>query len=385
MLEQVAKSESPKLLAKEETLSRNDLNELMDKKIRTITRLAYDHNQFLHGLFQAAGMNPHNDISGRSDLIRAYKKGVRTSGSDIEKCYADYASQVPVIEVWSSGSSGEPKKVWLSRDDMEQQTCAGEKSFIAAGVFQGHRVLRFSAPPPHATSYESYGHLFFKNLAVRTLVFRLPTMPKRISQEEKERIALSYVNMIYGFNPHHVRGGNFALFDFANYLMVYGLRKERLDVKSAIFAGEPTTEEDRKAIGKLWNAEPFDVYASSELGTMSYECHSHSGMHIDESDLFLTSVDPEVGEEVNKNEQGKDLCTTLYQDSKLPGTFFINYSHGDDIAILNDGCSCGNRFKLSTHPTRKTKKKLISGFGFDVREKQSILKRASRKIQRNLR
>ncbi len=372
------------MLSKEETLSRNDLNDLTERQIRAITRLAYDHNPFLHGLFHAAGMNPHSDISGRSDLIKAYKKGVRTTGSDIEKCYADYASQVQLLEIWSSGSTGTPKKILLSRDSIERAIGGHEKSLVSAGVLQGHRILRFPAPPPYATSYASFLHIFFEKLMIRTLIFRLPVMPKNITKEERERIAQSYAEMIYDFNPDHLRGGTFALHKFAQFLTDYGLDKKKLSVKSAILSGEPTTEEEREIIGNLWNAETFDVYASSELGVISYECRSHHGLHIDESDLYVASVDPESGEEINQDEQGIDLCTALYEDNKLPGTFFINYSHGDNIAMLGDGCSCGNRFKLSTHPTRDTKKKLISGFGFDIKEKQSVVRRALRKMERNM-
>ena len=91
------------MLSKQEMLPRRDLDDLMDKKIRAITRLAYDHNPFVHGLFKASGMNPQSDNSGRADHTKAYKKRVRTAGAYIEKCYADYASQVQLIEIWTSG------------------------------------------------------------------------------------------------------------------------------------------------------------------------------------------------------------------------------------------------------------------------------------------
>ena len=259
---------------------------------------------------------------------------------------------------------------------------AQERCLISAGVLQGHRVLRFAAPPPYATGFSSFHSWAFKNLMIRTLVFRVPNMHKHLGQGEKERIAQSYIDMIYEFNPDHVRGPVFALIQFARFLTNYGLDAQRLSVKSAIFSAESTTEEERRSIGKLWNAEPFDVYASTEMSSIAYECKSHSGTHINENYVFVTSVDPESGEELGEKEQGRDLCTCLFEDDALPGTFFINYSHGDEIAMLPGSCSYGNISKLSTHPTRNTKKRAIRGFGFDVKEQRPFLSRAVGKMLR---
>ncbi len=347
----------------EESLSRTDLDNLLDHKIRAITRLAYDHNPFLHSLFQKAGINPHSDIYGRADLLKAYEKGVRTSAADVQECYADYADQIPTLEVWSSGSTSKPKRVLVSSDGIERAKRGQERLLVAAGVSNGQRILGFPAPPPYATSYAFQCQASLKNLKIRTLVFRLPTITLKIGREEKERIARSYIEMIGEFNPDHVRGGVFALYKFAQFLTSNGFDTSRLSIKSAIFSGDPTTEEERKDIGRLWNAEPFDLYGTTEAGILSYECHAHSGLHVNEGDLFLSAVDPKSGEEVGQNTEGIDLSTCLFEDNELPGTFLINYSHGDHIRMLQDTCPCGNNFKLSSRPRRDFEKRLISGFG----------------------
>jgi len=372
------------VLSQEHILSRSDLELATDRKIRAISRLAYDHNPFLHRLFDSAGMNPHTDVSGKSDLLKAYKKGVRTTGADVEKLYADYAPELPTIEIWSSGSSSRSKKILVSRDALIRSSRGQERRDRASGIQDGQRVLRFSAEAPHATSISSVPALFHGSPKVRTLAFHLPSLYKNVSKAEKERIARSYIDMISEFNPDHVRGGVFAVYKFARWLVGYGLDIEKLSVKSVHLGGDPTTEEERKAIGKLWNAEPFDSYSSSEVNLVSYECHSHSGMHINESDIFVATVDPESGDDVGGNKMGRDLCTPLYEDGEMPATFFLNYSHGDNIAILEDTCPCGEISMLSTHPTRDTRKKLISGFGLDIKEQPSIVRRAARKIGRSL-
>jgi phenylacetate-CoA ligase len=372
---------SDRVITKEVASSRSDLDRLVDRKVREITRLAYDNNPFLHGLFESAGMNPHSDISGRSDLMRAYKKGVKTTGLDAEKCYAGYASQQQVIEIWSSGTSGKSKRILLSPDSLRRLERVTRPMFLAQGFKDGDRLLRFQAPPPYMTSALSFLAVLQENPKLRTLMFRVPNMPKGITNEEKERLARSYIDMIYEFNPDHIHGGVFAVLNLARFLTYYGLDKEKLSVKSVTFSSDPTTQEERKRIGELWNSEPYDQYASAETGIVSYECTAHSGMHVNERELYLTSVDPGSAEEVGVGEQGEDLCTCLYEEGELPATFFINYSHGDKLSMLGDTCPCGNVLRLSSHPTRELRKKPISGFGFDIREREPILRRAVRRMR----
>ncbi len=368
------------MLADEEILQRKDLDRLIDERIRAATRLAYDHNEFIHRLFESAAINPHTDISGKADLLKAYKKGVRTFGNDISKCYADYCNQMPILEIWTSGSSNEPKKVLLSPDSVERFRNSQRRIWGSVGVTDGQRILGFSAPPPYGTSFSIREGL--RELNVRTLIHSLPTIPPNISRAEKKRIADSYIRMIYEFNPDHVRGGVWPVFKFAQFLQEYGFDSKKLAVKTVAFGGEPTTIEKRKMIGELWNAEPFDHYSSTEAAVMGYECKAHLGLHLNETSVFLVATSD--GEQVSDDEEGTDLVTDLYAINKMPATFFINYSHGDHIKPLSGACSCGRTFRLMSHPLRDTEKKLLSGFGLDTKYTQSFRNRVIRKIRKVL-
>ncbi len=157
--------------------------------------------------------------------------------------------------------------------------------------------------------------------------------------------------------------------------------------------GEPTTREERREIGRSWNAEPMEMYASTEAGLMAFECKEHTGLHLIESELFLACVDPESGEEVAEGESGRDLVTNLYEPDERPATFVLNYSHGDHVRMIPGGCSCSLDSKLIDHPWRDNKKKMISELHLDEegqkmeRKKQQqneltfVAKRAIRKLE----
>ena len=366
----------------EKPLVKVEIDALVDKRIRGITRLAYDHNQFLHSLFESAGINPHSDIMGRSDLLKAFKKGVKTTGADVPKLYADYSSQQSLIEVWSSGSSGIPKKVVMSKSGLDRYLRGSARSTVLQDVRDGDKLLSFAAPPPYASSVAFSLMAMLEHPRVRRLNFRSPYVPDGISETEREKIVRSYTDLIYDFSPQHVGGGTFVLKEFAQLMTAYGFDKNRLSLRSVRFGGDPVSDEDRDAIRNLWNAEPFDLYASTEAGIIAYECTAHSGMHVNEQDLFITSVDFESGEESGPGVAGKDLCTDLYQDGEAPAMFFINYSHKDNLTLKEEACPCGYQYKLIGHPTRDVRKKPLAGYGFDTRGR----KRAGplRKIRRAL-
>ena len=368
----------------EKTLQREEIDALVDKRIRAITRLAYDHNQFLHGLFESAGMNPHSDIMGKSDLLKAYKKGVRTTGADVTKLYADYAPQQTLIELWSSGSSGIPKKVLYSISALHRIMRGQARGMVLEGVRDGDRMLSFAAPPPYGSSIAVPLMTLVEQPRVTRLSFRSPAIPIGMSKTDVEKMVKSYIDMTYEFRPDHVSGGPYILKDFTQLMTEHGFDKDKLSVRTVKFAGDPVTDEDRELIRSLWNAEPFDSYASTEAGIIAYECSAHSGMHVNEQDLFITSVDPESGEEVGQGIVAKDLCTDLYEDGEAPATFFVNYSHKDNVSLKGETCPCGNPYKLIGHPTRDVRKKPLVGFGFDTTPKRPILTRASRKIRKAL-
>ena len=370
------------MLAEGQQLLRPELDSLVDKRISAVARLAYDHNQFLHELFEAAGINPHTDIHGRSDLLKAYKRGVRTSGADVGKLYADYAPSQGLMEIWSSGSTGVPKRVLLSKDGLERFSRGIARSMASAGVTDGQKVLMFAAPHPYPTSIAGFLMSRLENPKLRVMAFRSPWIPKGASAQDRDKIAQSYIDLVYDYRPDMVGGGTFVVKEFARFMTKHGFDKGRAAVKSLMYGGDPTTLEDRRAIRDWWGADPFDMYASAEASVIAFECRSHTGLHPNERDVFITSVDPLTGDEVEPDSTGKDLCTNIFEDGESPATFFINYSHNDNVTMLSDACQCGSELKLMQHPSRDAKK--VSLFDFDRKEETTTLGRALGKIRSTL-
>jgi len=362
-------------LQKEVNLSRKELDKLIDERVRYTTRTAYDHNQFLHDLFKNAGMNPHLDIKGREDLLKAYKKGVRMEGTNIPKNYADDASLFYTDELWTAGSSGRPKIVLRSLDDYDLISSQFDYVAKTINLGKGDRFLHLSAPYPFATSRMIPKVLEHYPLAV--LHLSIPPITPQMSEKEISFRAQTIINTFKRFGPKHIGGGTQSAEKIPMFLRQYGFDPSALPIRSVIFGGESLTKEREDEISKLWgDVTTIDFYASTEGGIMAFECPSiRYNLHITEPYTLIDAVDEE-GEILGPKEEGFDLVTLLYSNGTSPGSFIINYSHGDKIKILTNGseqCTCGHSLPSIAKPKREGDHIRIATFGLFGRDAESLI------------
>ena len=66
----------------ESTLPREDLDRLVDRRIRSTVKLAYNNFAFWHSKFRSIGLEP-SDIKNKAELLKAFKKGLRITKEEI--------------------------------------------------------------------------------------------------------------------------------------------------------------------------------------------------------------------------------------------------------------------------------------------------------------
>ena len=90
----------------------------------------------------------------------------------------------------------------------------------------------------------------------------------------------------------------------------------------------------------------FEHYGSTEMGLGGgLECHSHSGYHLREADLYFEIISLETGEPLRDGETGEIVFTTL---SRV-GMPLIRYRTGDLGWIKPSACSCGLPLRRLAH------------------------------------
>lgn len=91
-----------------------------------------------------------------------------------------------------------------------------------------------------------------------------------------------------------------------------------------------------KQITSRWNIDLFSTYASTEMATAFSECKAGKGGHQNIDLLYLEVLD-ENDKQVKNGEAGEIVITTL----GVEGTPLIRYRTGDVAAYWNEPCYCG--------------------------------------------
>lgn len=249
-----------------------------------------------------------------SDLQRSGLQFLCVSQGDIQR----------VVTLESSGTSGEPKRVFFTAEDME---CTID--FFQAGmsmlVGRGDRVL--IALPGERPG--SVGHLLaiaLARLEARAIPCGFIADPIAVLQLMKRE----QVDCVVGL-PVQV-------------LSLIRCCEPQTDVPSGfltrvLLCSDHVPDSIVRAIREAWNCEVFEHYGMTEMGLGGgVDCQAHAGYHLRESDLYFEIVDTATGQPVPTGQPGEIVFTTLMRR----GMPFIRYRTGDISRFVPHPCACGS-------------------------------------------
>ncbi len=312
--------------AKEETLSREEIEAIqLDKLKKTVSRV-YEKVKPYREKMDKAGVKPE-DIKTLDDL----KKLPFTTKQDMRDNYpfglfAVDKSELARIHA-SSGTTGKPTVVGYTKKDLETwaecvarlavmggaeasdvcQICFGYGMFTGAlGLHKGLEHIGACIIPASTGNTEK--QLMYMKDYETSLLVATPSYALRIGE----------VAMQMGLNP-----------------------KTDLKLKTALVGSELMTEPMRDEMKKLYG-ESLTVtqnYGMSELigPGVSGECTELCGMHINEDHFIAEIIDPETGEVLPAGEKGELVVTCLSKDA-LP---LIRYRTRDITRLMYEPCKCG--------------------------------------------
>jgi phenylacetate-CoA ligase len=301
--------------------SREKLLDYQDRKVRAIVKYAYDHSGFYHERFRHFGIKP-DDVQCVKDL----NKLPIVEKSDLQKNFGQIISdEVDVnslIIQKTSGSSGHPLSVYLSKKEHEFRMAKMLRANISCGQKPRDRWLVITAP-----------HHINKEGGIRKLLGIY--WPFSISVFEDVDAQLDFVRK---FRPDVIESYSSSLVLLAKEMKCRGLKPE---CRLAIGGAEFIDGTSRRFIESVLGAPFFDQYASVELEAMAWQCEEKGDYHIDADSVVMQFVD-ENGEEVAPGESGEIVCTSLFNYA-MP---FIRYAIRDIGVSSAESCSCGRGFPV---------------------------------------
>jgi phenylacetate-CoA ligase len=320
-----------------EAADRAEIRELQVDRLRATVENAYENVPFYREQLDDLGVAPA-DIGSVEDVTRL----PMTTKEDFRDEYPDGLFAVDDEEIRrihaSSGTTGKPKIVAYTDEDIDVWSEVMARSLAASGVEPGETVQN------------AYGYgLFTGGLGLHYGAEELECTVIPIGGGQTQRQVEMMADLesdVLACTP------SYALY-FAETAEEMGHDPRDLPVSTVAFGAEPCTDPMREEIEQRLDANGIDLYGLSEIvgPGVSIECvEAKNGLHVWEDRFLPEVIDPATGEPVEDGEEGELVLTTLSKEA-LP---VLRYRTGDLTTLYYDECECGRTMVRMDNVTGRT-------------------------------
>ena len=330
-----------------ETMSRDELADLQNRRLKEIVRHVMAGNAWYRARFEAAGIDPEG-FRGLEDLTKL----PFMSKKDFREQYPLGMCCVPKESLaemhMSSGSTGTPVVMPYTKADQAQWAECMARCYVMAGARPGDTC---QITPGFGLFNGGFG---FYHGAQAAGLFVVPTG----SGNTARQVALA--------RDFHTRVlGSVVSYSLRIMEVMEEMKVKLPDLKIGIFGAESFSDEMKKRIHEGLGIEAFDIYGMTEtggVGTLGQDCPAHCGLHQWEDQYVVEIVDPATGEPVPDGEVGEVVATALTREA-LP---VIRFRTGDLSRVVSrEKCACGRtHLRLDRISGRLDDMLIISGVNF---------------------
>jgi len=307
-----------------ETLDRAALERLQLQRLQQTVRRVAAHVPFYQQKFAELDVKPE-DICSLADLRRL----PFTTSADLRANYPSGLLAVPFDDALrlhtSSGTTGKPKALFFSRQDVDNAAELCARSFVMAGVTK-RDVFQ------NMMTYGMFtGALVTHYGAEKVGCLVIPAGPG--GSERQLMLMQDFRTTLIHVTP------SYALY-LATFIEQHGVDPRRdLALRKAFVGAEPYTDETREKIEEGLGLEVYNCYGLSEMNGpgVAFECVQKHGLHVWEDHFLVEIIDPQTGEPVGDGEVGELVMTTLCREA-MP---LLRYRTRDITSIIATPCPCG--------------------------------------------
>lgn len=236
-----------------------------------------------------------------------------------------------IVSASTSGSSGEPKRVYFSEDDLESTVdyfSHGLDEFVVKG---DRALILFPGNTPDGLCDLISRAL--GRLSCDAIWFGYPE-PDRYD-ELFDTVKKENISFLIG------TAGSMA--GAARYSEEKGEDRELSGyIRGVLAAAAFVDGNDRLDIMRIWDCRFDEHYSMTETGYAgAVGCRVPGGYHVWESGVYYEVVDPASGEPAAEGAEGEVVVTTLTKRA-MP---FIRYRTGDTGSTVPGRCACGSCLK----------------------------------------
>ena len=306
-----------------ECATREEKNEIQLDRLKKMAAYCYERVPFYKAKFDEIGLKPER-IRQLSDV----KHLPFTTAEDLRNNYPFGLFAVPKKEIvrihGSSGTTGKPKIVGYTRNDLENWTECLARLITAAGVTSDD------------TTQISFGYgLFTGGFGLHYGMERVGAMVVPLSSGNTDR----QIMLMQDFGTTVLVATPSYALHLAEAIDKKGIDKSQLKLRLALFGGEGHTEEMRAKIENALGILATENYGLSEVGGpgVSGECYLKCGLHFAEDHFLPEIIDPDTLETLPPGEKGELVVTTLTKE----GFPMLRYRTRDITWLIDEPCRCG--------------------------------------------
>ena len=335
-----------------ETMSREDIDALVEERIKYTVEYAYKYSPFYKKWFKENRINI-SDIKSHEDLrelpiitSKTLREKQPPETKNFEFKCVDWDEIYTIHE--TSGTSGMPKSFFLTWDDWNRYAEKYARSFVSQGFGRGDRVVVCA----------SYG----MNVGANTMTLAAQKIGMAIIPEGKCTFP---VRIIKNYQPTGIVGSIFKFLHLVKRMEAEGIPPQESSIKHLIAGGESFAEESRAYLEEIWGVPVYNTYGSTE-GTMCGECYVKAGLHVPEDLVHLDVYNPQLKDFVDDGECGRIVLTTLLPAGQKTGTLLLNYDTEDTTVVLSrEKCKCGRTHMRILNPQREAETVWVAGNPFN--------------------
>jgi phenylacetate-CoA ligase len=302
---------------------REELNSMRTNLLRKQLLFAYRNIPYYKKTFDEANLNPQQLIS--PDDLSAYPIITK----DILRKYYDEIVNPKyflgnLFKSHTSGTTGQP--MWTYYD---MTSWIRKKYFVKArarmecGVKPYEKIAIFESQSQNSSDK---ANIFFRTLKSRYKAFSM------FEPDDKT------LGKLMTFSPAVLYGAPSYFFQLARFIAENGFQLPF--IRQIFTSSEYLQETVREYIKKVFNADVFDIYGSTEFKEVAWECGKQEGYHINEDEIIIEIV--QNGKRVPHGVVGNIVITDL-RNKLMP---LIRYQLHDKGVLITEKCSCGRTFSL---------------------------------------
>jgi phenylacetate-CoA ligase len=307
-----------------ETMGRDALKRLQDRRLRETVNRVYHRVPFYRRKLKEAGIHPDR-FKGLLEL----DKLPFTRKQDLRDHYPDGLLAVKKGEVKrfhaSSGTKGKPTVVAYTERDLKSWAEVCARAIVAAGGKAGDLF------------HNAYGYgLFTGGLGMHAGAELLGATVIPASGGNRMR----QCTLIDDLKPQGIAGTPSFILSLGEAMQEEGKDPRASSLTYGIFGAEPWSEEMREKLQAMWGIHAVDIYGLSEIigPGVAIECwHEKNGLHIAEDHFLVEVIDPKTGQPVVDGEMGELVFTSLTKEA-MP---LLRYRTGDLARLVREPCRCG--------------------------------------------